>query len=64
MAYRMQVEDSLRVTQEALVIVDGSWMNIHDDYCLIVQQSVAQIDLIQFKSPVIFSSVHRTAGQK
>jgi hypothetical protein len=25
MAYRMQA------TQEALVIVDGSWMNIHDD---------------------------------
>jgi hypothetical protein len=27
----MQVEDSRRVTQEALVIVDDSWMNIHDD---------------------------------
>jgi hypothetical protein len=27
----MQVEDSRRVTQEALVIVDDSWMNIRDD---------------------------------
>jgi hypothetical protein len=27
----LQVEDSRRVTQEALVIVDDSWMNIHDD---------------------------------
>jgi hypothetical protein len=27
----MRVEDSRRVTQEALVIVDDSWMNIHDD---------------------------------
>jgi hypothetical protein len=34
----MKVEDSRRVTQEALVIVDDSWMNIYDDYCLIVQQ--------------------------